>query len=34
MKLVEVIFNIAIEWQNRPNEAMKLIDKELKKGDK
>lgn len=33
-QLAETLFNIAIEWKNRPEEAIKLIAKELKKGGK
>ena len=32
-QLVEVIFDLAIEWQNRKDEAVKLILKELRKED-
>jgi hypothetical protein len=29
-QLAEVLFNISIDWKNRPEEATKLIVKELK----
>lgn len=33
-ELAEKIFNLSVEWQNRSEYAVKIILKELTKGDK